>query len=156
MKKELNYLSLPDFFNKMLLINFNQKVESNKIIAFQFKLSNKNHLGSGLKAIYLLEIIFPKKVFVHKIFIKKKKKIYFGQKIRSNVHYYFSLNISIIDFVEFFRFFLKVPINKNKTKFYDENIIINKKLKQFEFNNNLFFSFKTSSSLYFFTNYYLN
>ena len=78
MNKELNYLSLPDYFNKFLLTNFSQKINLKKNIGLQFKLDNNNHLGSALKAIYLLEIIFPKKAFFFKILLKTKK-LYFVQ-----------------------------------------------------------------------------
>lgn len=155
MNKELNYLSLPDHFNKFLLINFNQKINLKNKISLQFKLSNNNHLGSALKAIYLLEIIFPAKVFVFKI-VLKKKKVYFGQKSKNKVYFFFNLSLCGDDFVNFFRFFLKKPLNLNKTKF-EDFVIINKKLKQFNFNNNLFLvSNNLDSSFEKLNLYYLN
>lgn len=155
MKKELNYLSNPDYFNKLLLVNFNQKINSKKNVFIQFKLNNNSHLGSALKAIYLLEIIFPKKILVLKI-ILKKKKLYFGQKSRNNIFFTFNLNLSSLQFIDFYRFFSKIPLNLKKSKI-DENLIINNKLKQFEFNNNMLLLCNNSDSSFFNLNlYHLN
>lgn len=155
MKKELNYLSLPDHFNKFVLTNFNQKINLKKNILLQFKLDNNNHLGSALKAIYLLEVIFPKKSFVLKL-VLKKKKLYFGQKIKSSSIFSFNLNLYSIDFIDFFRFFSLKPFFFKKTNL-DELLVINKKLKQFEFNNNLLLLSKNlDNSFIFLQLYHLN
>lgn len=155
MKKELNYLSIPDYFNKLLLVNFNQKPKFNKNISLQYKLSKNNHLGSAFKAIYLLEMIFPKKAFVLKLTLKKKK-LYFGQKSRNNIFFTFSLNLSSLQFIDFYRFFSVKPLSLKKTKI-EQDIIINKKLKQFELNNNLLLLFNDlESSFRFLHLYHLN
>lgn len=152
MNKELNYLSLPDYFNKFLLTNFSQKINLKKNIGLQFKLDNNNHLGSALKAIYLLEIIFPKKAFVFKI-ILKTKKLYFGQKSKNTVFFTFNLSFNILQFTEFYRFFSIKPLSLKKTKL-EEIVVITKKLKQFDFNNKMFLSLNSIDSSFFFLNFY--
>lgn len=155
MKKEVNYLSLPDYSNKYLVANFNQKFNLKNDIFVKFKLSNLLHLGSALKAVYLLEIIFPRKASVIKL-ILRKKKLYFGQKSKDSIFFTFNLTLSSIEFIEFFRFFSKKPLNLAKTNI-DNIMIINKKLKQFEFNNKFFIdSNNLCSSFFFFKLYHLN
>ena len=125
MRKEINYLSLPDYFNKFILTNINQKIDLKDHVMMQFRLSNNYHLGSALKAIYLLETIFPKKAFVIKIQVKKKK-LYFGQKAKNNIFFKFNVSLSSLEFIEFFRFFLKQPFNFKKIT---DLFVINRKLK---------------------------
>lgn len=153
MKKEINYLSLPDHFNKFLLSNINQKINLKDSLNLQFRLSNKYHLGSALKAIYLLEIIFPKKVSVLKL-VLKKKKLYFGQKSNNFLFFNFNMTLYSFEFIDFFRFFSKLPFKIDKKS---DIIIINRKLKQFDFNKSIFIvSKKSSYSFFFFNLYHLN
>lgn len=155
MKKEINYLSLPDYFNKFLLTNFNQKISSKDNLKLQFKLSNSYHLGFALKAISLLETIFPKKSIVVKIFLKKKK-LYFGQKSKNTIYFTFSTTLSSLEFIEFFRFFSKQPFDFKNNKISDL-LIVNRKFKQFDFNKSIFLvPDKSQSSFFFFKLYHLN
>lgn len=133
-KKEINYLSLPDHFNKFLLTNFNEKIDLKDSIIMQFRLSNNYHLGSALKAIYLLEIFFPKKSFVIRLQIKKKK-LYFGQKTKTTIYFNFNMTLSSEEFIDFYRFFLKQPFFFKKT---NDLFVVNRKLKQFDFNKSVF------------------
>ena len=155
MKKEIIYLSLPDYFNKFVLTNFNQRISIKDKIKMQFKLSNNYHLGFALKAISLLETIFPKKSIVIKVFLKKKK-LYFGQKSKNTIYFTFNTSLSSIEFIEFFRFFSKKPFKfeKNKT---NDVFIVNRKFKPFEFNKNIFLiPEKSKFSFFFLKNYHLN
>lgn len=153
MKKELTYLSLPDYFNKFLLSNFNQKIDLKDNMLLQFRLNSNYHLGAALKAIYLLEIIFPKKPKVLKI-ILKQKKVYFGQKTKNKFFFNFDTTLSSIEFFDFFRFFTSKPFNKNKSS---DLFVTNRKLKQFDFNKALFIMPKNlKSSFLFIKLYHLN
>lgn len=155
MKKEIIYLSSPDYFNKFVLTNFNQRISIKDKIKLHFKLSNNYHLGFALKAISLLETIFPQKSVVLKIFLKKKK-LYFGQKSKNTIYFTFNTSLSSIQFIEFFRFFSKIPFNLKKNKTSDV-FIVNRKFKPFEFNRNIFLiPERSNSSFFFFKNYHLN
>ena len=155
MKKEIIYLSSPDYFNKFVLTNFNQRISIKDKIKLHFKLSNNYHLGFALKAISLLETIFPQKSVVLKIFLKKKK-LYFGQKSKNTIYFTFNTSLSSIQFIEFFRFFSKIPFNLKKNKTSDV-FIVNRKFKPFEFNRNIFLiPERSNSSFFFLKNYHLN
>ena len=86
----------------------------------------------------------------------KQKKLYFGQKSKSIVYFEFNLNLSSFEFIEFFRFFEKKPLNINKS-FLENSMVINRKLKQFDFNKKLsFFPKRLSNSFIYIKSYHLD
>lgn len=149
MKKELIYLSLPDILNRELYINYNQRINMNNNINLQFIIKQSSHMGSAIKAIYLLEQIFPKKVYAIKLKIKLKKE--FGSSNKKSLSLLFlNLNLTGFEMVDFYRFFLDKPAIFHHIKTVEFVPLVNRKLKLFDYFNKLKFvpkninqSFKT-------------
>jgi branched-subunit amino acid permease len=136
MKKELNYLSLPDYFNKYLLVNYNQKINNKSNLKLRFQITSVQNIGLIVKAINILEIIYPKKVHVLGLKIKRKKS--FMQKKNDYTKIcYFDLNLTGLEFVDLYRFLGKKPLKIFSEKSIETLPIVNRKLKNFDFFVNL-------------------
>jgi hypothetical protein len=153
MKKELNYLSLPDHFNKYLYVNFNQKLSLKNNLNLRFEVFKLQNLGNAIKAIYLLESIFPRKVFALKIKIKKGKN--FEKKSKDEISAFnFDANLNGYEFIDFLRFFSYSPLNTTGVKNLEYLPITNRKLKNFDFKLKLKLVPKNLNQSYNFIKYY--
>lgn len=132
MRKELDYLSLPDYFNKYLLTNYNQRLNNKSYLKLRFQITSVQNIGIIIKAINILEIIFPRKV--HVLVLKVKKKKSFLQKKNDYTKIcYFDLSLTAFEFVDLYRFLGKKPIKIFFRKSIENLPIVNRKLKNFDF-----------------------
>ncbi|RYE05332.1 MAG: hypothetical protein EOP33_06480 [Rickettsiaceae bacterium] len=136
MKKELNYLSLPDHFNKYLLINYNQKIDNKSFLKLRFQLTSVQNIGLIIKAINILEAIYPRKVHVLGLKVKIKKS-YLMKKNEYTKICYFDLNLIGVEFIDLYRFLGKKPLKILDKKSIETLPLVNKKLKNFDFFINL-------------------
>lgn len=133
--KELTFLSLPDFFNKQLLTNFNQRFDGKNFLNLRFQLTKSKNLGFAVKSLITLELIFPKKAKVTLLKIKLKKT--FSEKNNFVLLYYFDLNMTGYEFVEMYRFLGLKPLNVLSNDNLEKFPVITKRLKIFDLNNKL-------------------